>query len=370
MSIFVFSHTRNFVRDVRAKNFGYIFHIPIPAYLLAWQQALNLLLTVFLVTMLACEPILHCMSERDGNFAGSGLFTHNCPHVKDLKLAYSIFSSGATVLYFLLLVDLSVFSTSISAFVLVCGRVVSEVGLFLVALLFFIVAFGCSTSALKQDNVDFDAPHRGMLSLLSITLGMYEGTKFEALHQDSALLTAIIAYVISTITFMLNLLVAQLNCSYSSCYEDMLGFARLNLGKIVVSSMAAVSHKRWTQFVESLQLDQRLEFNEGDVGLSGGIQVLEPASLHVTTVDSFRRFGGSTSPAMQWPEEDQAGNEDEDRFERMEKVIERAMKKLGSSGKSHGTKTYSMTGSSKEQSSSNQEKSVSSEEKESEAGSH
>jgi len=47
----------------------------------------------------------------------------------------------------------------------------------------------------------------------------------------------------------------------------------------------------------------------------------------------IRRFGGSTSPAAQWPEEDTAGGDEEDRFERMEKLIEKAMKRMTSSKK-------------------------------------
>merc|ERR1712039_973747 len=78
---------------------------------------------------------------------------------------------------------------------------------------------------------------------------------------------------------------------------------------------------------------------------AGGIQLLEPASLNITTVDMIRRFGGSTSPAAQWPEEDQAGDDEEDRFERMEKLIEKAMKRMTSSGgKKKGGAGASSTG--------------------------
>ena len=89
-----------------------------------------------------------------------------------------------------------------------------------------------------------------------------------------------------------------------------------------------MSNKSWTRFLESLHFDERLapwlqikakndsisvtcirawrlsqEFNEGDVGVAGGIQVLEPASQHPTSVESIRRYGGSTAPTMPWPEE-------------------------------------------------------------------
>merc|ERR550532_1046706 len=96
--------------------------------------------------------------------------------------------------------------------------------------------------------------------------------------------------------------------------------------------MPSVSSVRWEKFVGKLRLDERLEFNEGDIGLSGGIQVMEPANVNPTTTDAIRRFGGSTSPAMQWPEEDNAGDDEEDRFDKIKKLIEKALKRLSSVG--------------------------------------
>merc|ERR1712084_199690 len=108
----------------------------------------------------------------------------------------------------------------------------------------------------------------------------------------------------------------------------MVGYARLKRVKIIVESMPQVSEKRWDGFVQSLRLDQRLEFNEGDVGLAGGIQVQEPASAHPTTVDMIKRFGGSTSPSIQWPEEDGAGDDDTDKFDRLESLIKKTMERI------------------------------------------
>merc|ERR1719291_1155134 len=93
-----------------------------------------------------------------------------------------------------------------------------------------------------------------------------------------------------------------------------------------------VTEKRWRSFIDSLCLDERCEFGEGDIGLAGGIQVREPANANITTVDMIRRFGGSTSVMAQWPEDDLLANDEEDRFERMEKMIAKAMKRMSSSG--------------------------------------
>merc|ERR1719384_2684739 len=83
--------------------------------------------------------------------------------------------TGATLAYFLLLLDLSVFSTRVSAFCLVCGRVVSEVALFLFGLTFFVVAFACAISALEQDNPYFNGILQSAPQLYKITFGMLSG---------------------------------------------------------------------------------------------------------------------------------------------------------------------------------------------------
>merc|ERR1712087_996849 len=100
---------------------------------------------------------------------------------------------------------------------------------------------------------------------------------------------------------------------------------RLKRIKIIVETMVGIQDKRWFRFIEGLGFDQRIEFNEGDVGLAGGLQVLEPANANPTTIDMIKRFGGSTSPSISWPEEDGQGDDDTDKFDRLEKLIQKAM---------------------------------------------
>ena len=48
----------------------------------------------------------------------------------NVQMAYSIFSMFAMLLYFALVIDLAVLSTKVSAYVLVCIWILSEVSLF------------------------------------------------------------------------------------------------------------------------------------------------------------------------------------------------------------------------------------------------
>jgi uncharacterized membrane protein YgcG len=337
--IYVFSlgqwlwyHMKSICRDVRNRKLVRIYGMPCPEYLENYQDCATLLLTVILSAMLAIEPILHCFPHKDDDFVGKGLFTEMCPEAVTFVDIYSNLSAVATIMYFSLILDLSVFSTRVSAFVLVCYRVLSEVILFLFGLCFVVLTWSCAASALDQDNADFEGIPRSALSLLKVALGMYSGEAYYKLHEEPILMATVVAYVIVSAIFLLNLLIAQLNCSYQTTYLDMLGYARLNRGKVVVEAMMVVTEKRWRSFIDSLSLDERCEFGEGDIGLAGGIQVREPANANITTVDMIRRFGGSTSVMAQWPEDELLTNVDEDRFERMEKMIAKAMKRMSSSG--------------------------------------
>jgi len=101
----------------------------------------------------------------------------------------------------------------------------------------------------------------------------------------------------------------------------MVGYARLKRILIIVESMPQVSAKRWNRWTASLGFEKRIEFNEGDIGLANGIATAEAASLNPTTQDQIKRFGGSTSPSIQWPEEDTQGDDDSDKMNAPSKAM-------------------------------------------------
>ncbi|CAE8616936.1 unnamed protein product [Polarella glacialis] len=201
------------------------------------------------------------------------------------------------------------------------------------AAFFLVLAFASAISSLNHHNPDFSGIPKGMMSLTEITLSMYPTEHFAEMQDSPIVFACVAVYIILAILILLNLLVAQLNGAYQAVSADMAGYARLNRGNIICQTMPVIPERRWKSWLATLRLDERLEFNEGDVGLAGGFQVLEPANANPTNIDMIRRFGGSTSPAMQWPKED-ARNDESDKFERLEKVILRATRKLGGGKKS------------------------------------
>merc|ERR1719215_1084846 len=309
--------------DYRTKDLVDFMGFKIPKYLTNWQDSTGLLLAACLVLMLGMEPILYCVTSLES--VGREL-TETCTESEPLRFSYSVMSSITMLLYFSLLIDLSVFSTRISAFALMCLRVISEVGLYLGAVAFLVVTFASAISSLDQDVDEFAGIPIASMSLLKIAFSMVDETRFDAFEGNWALFSAVVVYIVGTTVFLMNLLIAQLVCAYQATFQDMLGYARLNRGQIVAEVMPTVPKRRWQNFVDSLRLDISVEFGEGDLGVPGGLQIFEPASANLTTVDMIKRYGGSTSPAAQWPEETH-GEDEEDKFDRIEKFIERAMKR-------------------------------------------
>merc|ERR1719426_39004 len=131
-----------------------------------------------------------------------------------------------------------------------------------------------------------------------MTMRMYDGAHYERFESDPLVLVCVFVFLVAITVFLLNMLVAQLTCAYEAVYADMIGYARLERIEIIVGIMPAVSQRRWMAFIDSLKLDSKVEFNAGDVGVTGGMQILEPANLNPTTTDLIKRFGGSTSVEM------------------------------------------------------------------------
>jgi hypothetical protein len=342
MATMIFSHVGKMVRGYRKMDtFKVLGRIPIPSYLSNWQEAANFTLMCCLLVMLATEPILHCLDQ-----AGGEMFNTTCPASSRIKVfPYSVFTVIAMMLYYLLLIDLAVFNNRVLAYVLVCGRMLAELALFLIALASVLITLSCAFACLKQEEPEFKNIHTGFMALWEMLLSMYSTKDYDRLHNEDVILLGCYVYLILSVVFLLNLLVAQLSCAYDAIYADMVGYARLKRIRILTDSMPSVSKTRWGNFILDLALTERIEFNDGDIGLAGGVQIQELASVNPTTVDLIKRFGGSTSPSIQWPEEEGNADDDAEKFQRIEELIKKvgdaAMKNNTSVKKKHRGKNGS-----------------------------
>jgi len=285
------------------------------------SNIIGLLLLATLFAMCTHEPMLHCSDSPD-------FPTNDCEEAEAYKSTYSVFTMCSMAVHWLVIIDLSVFSTELSAFLLVIGHVLHEVQQFLIALTFLLLMFASSISILCRNCTEeggyFGTIEEATITLFAIAVRLYQGD-FRDMTSDPLLLTTVMVCTTFSAVLLLNLLVAQLNLSYEYIYRDMQGFARLNRASLICDAMNLCSKGRWTKFKESMHLDKKLEFDEGDVGLAGGVQVLEPASAHRTSEEQIIRFGGTTSPQAPWPAIAHAGGFD-DRLQRLERMLKKAVK--------------------------------------------
>merc|ERR1719482_903330 len=265
----------------------------IPMYLTSWQESFNLVLMLILMSMLGTEPILHCFGAEDVD-----TLSPYCQEIEGFSGVYYTLNMVAMILYYTLLLDLAVFNNRVSAYVLVVGRMLSEIVLFLLAMASVLLTLSSAFSCLEQDDEAFKNIGSGIMNLWEMLLRMFSTDHYKSLHDIPVVLVGVYAYLVITTVFSFNLLIAQLCCSYDAIYADMVGYARLKRCRIIVETMPAVSPKRWVSFKESLGLDNRIEFNEGDIGVAGGYQTVEAANAHPTTIDSIKRVGGTTSATV------------------------------------------------------------------------
>lgn len=247
---------------------------------------------------------------------------------------YSIMVSSALIINWLILVDLAVFSTEISAFLLVISHVVGEVKTFLSALTFLLLTFGssmpifCAAENIPDVAGKYDSMPKAIVSLFAITLGWFEADDVMSVRGSHSLFLFILfLFGGLSVILLLNLLVAQLNRAYEYIYKDMLGFARLNRANLIVDGVSKCSQAKWEKFLEALALDQKIEFDPGDVGIAGGIAVKESAMIHTGLTEQIQRFGGSTSPDSPWPAEKEDEGAEE-RFDRLEQLMMKAVKRM------------------------------------------
>eukprot|EP00927_Polykrikos_kofoidii_P027811 TRINITY_DN2435_c0_g1_i1.p1 TRINITY_DN2435_c0_g1~~TRINITY_DN2435_c0_g1_i1.p1 ORF type:complete len:1552 (-),score=284.27 TRINITY_DN2435_c0_g1_i1:2242-6897(-) len=317
MGRLMWTHARECYTAYRNNDLVKIGRFPIwPAYLKGYELA-SLTLGLLFVTLCVHEPMFWCLTSPGGTLLVS------CPESANVVFRYKIFVMCAMIIHWVLCVDLAVFSTALSAFCLVVSQVLSEIGRFLVAFIFLLATFGTSVSVLEHSYTEMNDVFSAVVALFAITLQVYEDD-YRQMIDDPALLAAVVIFILVTAILLLNLLVAQLGCSYEFIYQDSVGFARLRRAQIICETIEDCPEKKWVGFLDTLGLQHPIEFNEGDVGLSGGIQILEEASLHPVTSDGILRFGGSCAPETTWPEDDTVATEgQEERLERIEGLIQK-----------------------------------------------
>ena len=152
---------------------------------------------------------------------------------------------------------------------------VPQVLLYLVAIMSMILMFGSGLSYLDQPLKGLRTIPDGALTLWELIIGLLAAKTYNEVHETQPVLLVVLwAFMIVSGIFFVNMFDAQLTCAYDSIYADMVGYARLKRIRFIVGCMLKVTPEKWARFVSGLEFEKHMEFNEGDIGLAGCIQVL------------------------------------------------------------------------------------------------
>ena len=188
---------------------------------------------------------------------------------------------------------------SLSALVYAITRMTVDIARTLFVIFVVLLAFTAGVTALEMH--DFHGMGETGFTLLKATLYM-EMPDLDGEQPFGIFL--IISYMVIVCIGILSILVAQLSLAYNEISRYKKGFAMMNQAYVCVEVESVLSLKYRKKIFTELGFQDALEFDNGDEGPPGGIQIKEPASVRAHPKycpDRIQRSTGSTNPADAWP---------------------------------------------------------------------
>lgn len=283
--------------------------------------------------MMTVEPMLHCMADSsvEDNDGGSMVLFRCDAWTDEMSLAYEVFIVLGVFIYVLLMVEVGSVSVKLSEYRVLCLHAIEQVLLCFSLILVTVLAFAFAISGMTREVSNMSSQEwsdvgAALSTLTRLAFGVMDMEPIDHASQDSTLMIIVIVmFLMVASSFFFNLLVSQFCGVYTSLAADIKGHARLARGEIIIETFKAVKLSRWQKFMDSLKLDERVDFEQGDIGLAGGIKDFEPALAHPVAKDQIIRFGGNTDPSLPWPEKLQ---EDHTLETTIQRTIQKSLQKM------------------------------------------
>eukprot|EP00435_Cladocopium_sp_Y103_P026129 s702_g6.t1 len=321
----VYWHTLEIFKAYRHKVLSNFHGLWVPQYLTRGAAFISFMLTLDMLAMMTVEPLFHCF--------GQGIATFQCNAWTDtMSLTYEILVTIGVFLYVMLIVEVGSISIKLSEYRVLCIHAVEQILLCLGVVFLVILTFAFAISGMDREvqaitGTEWSDLGNRMNTLIRLAFGAMDLGALQNLADESPLLVLVILlFMMLVYSFFFNLLVSQFCGVYHSLAADIKGHARLARGEIIIETFKAVKLSRWQTFMTSLNLETRVDFEEGDIGLAGGIKTYEPALAHPIAKDQIVRFGGQTDGKLPWPEKTA---DEKDNLERtVQKTIQKSLHKL------------------------------------------
>ncbi|CAK9034042.1 unnamed protein product [Durusdinium trenchii] len=299
----LYLHSEAMVKAFATGSFKKVGPFSVPQYLTNGPDFIGLLLMLDMMAMLTVEPMVRCLG------ADNQLLRFTCETwTEGMSFAYETFIVVGIFFYTLLVLELASVSIELSEYRVLCLNAVKQVLICVGAVFITVCAFTFAIVAADHELArlsahEWDSFGSIMAMLIEMVVGVLD---LQVLHELSVespfILLLVILFMLMVYSFLFNLLISQFCGVYNSLAGDIKGYARLARGLIILDSLKDLKVERWKAFVESLDLQRRVDFEEGDLGLAGGVKTLEPALDHPVAKDPIIRFGGQPDPALPFPE--------------------------------------------------------------------
>lgn len=235
-----------------------------------------------------------------------------------------------------------------------------------------LIGFGCSmmlgVGKEMKENVEmakiqhFSDASEAIAYLFAIATGNY-AIDFHMFSTQMVIFY--VAFIIFSNMLVFTLLSAICTSTTYLQGRDIEGLTFLERGKDIVELESMCSTDKRVRIWDSMNFEMRIEFDEGDLGLNYGIQILEPANRRLrnaTTEDRIYRFPGEASSKLPWPVDQGAAKNLDEKLVQLETTFLRIAKMIRELVKLHdrkgaGNKAHTMGTSSNDQDRSAQEES-------------
>mmetsp|Transcript_32343 Transcript_32343/g.82414 ORF Transcript_32343/g.82414 Transcript_32343/m.82414 type:complete len:1373 (-) Transcript_32343:196-4314(-) len=205
-----------------------------------------------------------------------------------------------------------VLSNRIAAFIYSVGRMATDVAINFTVIGVIIVAFGTCMNILRQPGGYADDIGSSMLNIVRVVLGVGEPEQY---HLDGWGLAALVVVIVMVAVCLINILVAQLVSSYGELATNAEGYAKMNRAFVCVEVESCLPMSVRRKIWDAIDFDKPLQFDHGDEGPTGGIQVMELAIVRAHPKykpDRIIRCTGPADPHDPWPVIRESGEDGED----------------------------------------------------------
>lgn len=162
-----------------------------------------------------------------------------------------------------------------------------------------IMSFAAALSGLQEPG--FEDIGDSAMTLLRYFLSLAPPSEYETDGYGDALL---VLFAIVIQVGLLSILIAQLALAYEQLSEDKAGYAKMNRAFVCVEVDSCIPMSFRRKIWDAFDFFKPIEFDNGDEGPSGGVQVYELASVRASPKykpDRIIRCTGTADPHDPWP---------------------------------------------------------------------